>query len=370
MERNHQVVKDLQKYFLLGTLILLIIVLFIFVSSFLSTLFIAAIIATAINPVHNFLQIRLKFPKILSAILTTLFVFVVIDGILALFFVSFMNQATDAYKVISEKVATFETNGSEIIPQLEKYPWIYNIVKDLQGLNFISTNNFISVAGDFVGTISGFLLENTKNLLKHLSVIAVHLLIFILAIFYFLKEGKFIVNHFKSLLPLSPKFRDELMEKIYQLMKALIFGVFGAAIIQGFLVGIALFVGGVNNSVFWGGIAALLSPVPYLGTSIVWLPFAISFFATGKILAGVLMLIWGLVVVSLSDNLVKPYLIGSSAELHPLAVLLVILGGVFAFGFQGLIFGPLILTLTLAFLHIYELEYQEVLNPHEEINKT
>ena len=65
--------------------------------------------------------------------------------------------------------------------------------------------------------------------------------------------------------------------------------------------------------------------------------------------------------MGMADNVIKPYLIGSTSALHPMAVLLVLLGGTFAFGVKGLILGPFVLTLTLAFLHIYQLEYKSVL---------
>lgn len=82
----------------------------------------------------------------------------------------------------------------------------------------------------------------------------------------------------------------------------------------------------------------------------------------------------GVLVVGFSDNLIKPYLIGSAATLHPLAVLLVLLGGAFMFGVKGFILGPFVLTLTLAFLHIYSLEYKSVLKakqkrPHIKLEK-
>ena len=145
-------------------------------------------------------------------------------------------------------------------------------------------------------------------------------------------------------------------------MHSIVYGIFGAAIIQGILVGVGLAIVGVENAAFWGAVAAILSPIPYVGTSIVWIPVVIFLLITKQWFGGIFLLIWSMGIVGLADNFIKPYVIGSTSDLHPLMVMLVILGGVFAFGFKGLIFGPLILTLTLAFLHIYKLEYQSVLN--------
>ena len=117
-----------------------------------------------------------------------------------------------------------------------------------------------------------------------------------------------------------------------------------------------------EKNIWWGSIAALFSPIPYIGTTVVWIPIVIFLLITKHWIAALFLTIWSMFVVGTVDNFVKPYLIGSSTALHPLAVLLVILGGAFAFGLKGLIFGPFILTLTLAFLHIYRLEFEKELD--------
>jgi len=228
--------------------------------------------------------------------------------------------------------------------------------------NPISTEDLMSTVGDFIGTISSFLLENTTNLFKHLTVIVLHIVIFLVSLFYFIRDGEKLVDYANGLLPLSKKYRKELSEKLYNLMHGIIFGIFGAAIVQGLLVGIGLSLAGVENALFWGAIASLLSIVPYVGVALVWVPFAIGFFVSSQFMTGLFFSIWCVVFVSNIDNFIKPYLIGSKSHLHPFAVLVVMLGGTLAFGVRGLLFGPFILTITLAFLHIYKLEYKKVLS--------
>jgi predicted PurR-regulated permease PerM len=167
------------------------------------------------------------------------------------------------------------------------------------------------------------------------------------------------------MLPISEKYRSELLKKLSRLSYGIIYGIFGASLIQGFLLGIGFYILGIDNAAFWGAIAALLSPIPYIGSSIIWLPVVISLLLSGHWISSLFLLIWGSLIVGLADNIVKPYLIGSSTALHPLAVLVTLLGGAFVFGIKGIIFGPFVLTLTLAFLHIYSLEYESVLKRNE-----
>jgi predicted PurR-regulated permease PerM len=109
---------------------------------------------------------------------------------------------------------------------------------------------------------------------------------------------------------------------------------------------------------FWATIGAVMSPLPYIGTSIVWIPVVAVVFASGQFWTAIFLTSWCLFIVGLADNVVKPLIIGKATALHPFAVMLVIIGGTFVFGFKGIIFGPLVLTVTLAFLHIYEMEYE------------
>ena len=353
---------DIQKYFILGALLLLIVVLSFFISSFISTLMIAGVIVTGIYPVHRLLNHKIHIPASLSALISLILVAAVIVAPLTALFFFIANQATDAYATLSEKINQLSTTELHLIPKLLKTGLLEKWINKISAYAPISTADVISTAKDFVGTISAFILSNATTVLKNLSLFIIHLIVLLLAMFYFIRDGRHLAQKVNSLLPLSEVYRKELFRKLSSLSYAIIYGLFGAAIAQGFLVGAAFFVVGINNAAFWGSVAAILSPVPYIGTAIIWVPAVIALAVTKHYVASLFLLIWGIAVVGIADNIVKPYLIGASAALHPLFVLLVLLGGAFSFGLKGLIFGPFVLTLALAFLHIYELEYKKILD--------
>lgn len=360
-EKNHNII-DIQKYFLLGMLLLLIVVLLMFVSPFITTLMIAAVLVTAVYPVHRLFSQKIHIPKSISALLSLIIVAAVILAPFTALFFFVANQATDAYASISDKINVLTTTKINLLPAILQKGFLEKWVENISKYAPISTNDIVQTAKDFVGTISTFLLSHATGVLKNLSMILIHVIVFLMALYYLLRDGADFAKKINSLMPMSEVYRKELFKKMSNLSYSIIYGLFGAAIAQGATLGLAFAIVGISNAAFWGSVAALLSPVPYIGTAIVWGPAVIALAVGKHWIAATFLLAWGLGVVSTVDNIVKPYLIGSSAALHPLAVLVVLLGGMFAFGLKGLLFGPFILTLTLAFLHIYEMEYKKVLD--------
>lgn len=359
--KNNQTV-GIQKYFMIGSLLLLIVALLMFISPFLADLLIATIIVTAVYPIHKLLNKKVHLPRSLSALVSLLLVAVIILLPFTLFIFFIAGQATDAYINISGKInlLILEKDITSLPSAIQLLPFSERIEAFLKSAP-ISTSDILKTAGDFVGNISSFLLGHTTNILKHLSAILIHTIVFLITIFYLLRDGDKLVDYLYSLIPLYKEQKKELFDKLHNLSYGIIYGIFGAAIIQGVLVGIGFYFAGISNAAFWGAIAALLSPLPYIGTSVVWVPAVIATAVGGHWIIALLLAIWCIAIVGTADNFIKPFLIGSKTALHPLAILVVLIGGVFAFGIKGLLFGPFVLTLTIAFFHIYKLEYKNVL---------
>ncbi len=367
---NSKSMGGIEKRFLIGSLLLLLLISFLFVSSFLSTLYVALIIVAAIYPIHKRIRRFVTFSRTFAAFISMLLVLVLIIVPLIFFFISLVNQASDAYILIKTEINDMDINNYKDLPVVKNYPMLQGWIEQVITNDLIPPEEVFSAVRDSVGTISSFLIAQTTNIVKNISVFILHMLVFLLALFYFIRDGDKTISYLKSIIPLPEKYRNELFQKMNALMQSIVYGIFGAAIAQGILLAIALKIVGFSNVVFWGALGAVFSPIPYIGISLIWVPFVIVLFVSQKYIAGVFLLVFCLGVVSLADNIIKPYIIGSTSALHPLAVLLVMLGGAFAFGFQGIVFGPLVLKLTLTFLHIYKLEFGENLAPPVEIVRT
>ncbi len=358
---NGYIIHDLQKYFLLGILVLLVVGLAYFMLPFLGAMLVAAVLVTAVHPVHQYLTRCRKFPPSLSAFITLLLVTVIFVAPFTYFFFFLAGEAASAYGAVSAKVNAWAGQDITLVPSLIRESPLGQWFARVESIIPLSTAGLINAVGEVVQKVSSLLIAQTTSILKQLSVILIQIVVFFLCLFYFLRDGKKLVGYLYSLMPLSEDYRKELLKKLNHLSHAIIYGLFGAAIVQGFLVGLGFAFTGLSNAAFWGSMAALLSPLPYVGTAIIWVPAVVLLFIGNHWAAGIFLLAWGTAIVGVADNVVKPYLIGGVTALHPLAVLLVLVGGVFGFGLKGLLFGPFLLTLTLSFLHIYRLEYQSVL---------
>lgn len=338
--------------FLFLLIAFLLILFFQFLAPFLATLFMAAVLATVVYPFYRILRDR-RFSRTSTAIVIFLSFTSLVVVPLILLFSTFIDQAGD----VSIFLLDYAQNSADgqIASILEKMPFLFGRFPELA--HVLTMENLASGISDAVGQVSGSLVSTATGLLKNISFLILQVLIFCFALFYFLIDGVKLLGYIKHLLPLSKPQKKELFEKVRDLMHSMIFGIIGGAIVQGVTLGLGLSIAGVDNPLFWAMVGAIFSPVPYVGVGIIWMPIVISLFLNNHWGSGTFLLIWCIGLVSNIDNIVKPYLIGAKSQLHPFAVMLIILGGIFSFGFQGLIFGPFILMLLLSFLHIYELEY-------------
>ena len=337
--------------FILISIALLLGCVFYVITPFISTLFNAAVTVTAFSPVQKWAQQYIKSNLLCSI---TLFFSIVLLFVVPVGFLGWalVEEAAD----VSEQI----TNAANDLPAfLNALPSRLESVlpAGAQWQQQLTVSNLSSLTADMAGQASSILLKSATSLLAGVSMFFLHLLIFLFALFYLLLDGKRLVKYTRTLLPLAEKQKNELVQKTTDLMQSIVYGLFGASMAQGALMGIGMALIGITNPVFWGTIGALFSPIPYVGASLIWFPTMIWLFSTGQWGKGVFFAAWCIILVANIDNIVKPYLIGAKSLMHPFLVMLVILGGVLTLGFKGLVFGPLLLTLLIAFLHIYELEF-------------
>lgn len=186
--------------------------------------------------------------------------------------------------------------------------------------------------------------------------VAVTVMLFV--VYYVLTDGETFAAYVRRAAPLPGRQVDFLLHEARQGLSAVFVGQILLAIMQGVLGGIGFFIAGLPNAVLWGAVMAILALLPVVGTFLVWVPAGFYLIAKGEVWQGVFMLLWGaFVVMILMDNLVKPKLIGRRADIHPMFVLVGILGGAAAFGFIGLFLGPLLVGVTIAVLKVYEADY-------------
>jgi len=213
----------------------------------------------------------------------------------------------------------------------------------------------------FIKKASTYIIDSASNLVLSVPTFFLNFFIVIFVMFFFFRDGHIMVNKIEKLLPLKKAHQKLVFKKFDGVMFAVIYGNLIVAVIQGALGGLGFFIFGVPSPLLWGIVMMLFSLIPYFGSSIIWVPAALILIFNGYaqldnviIIKGILLILWGTFIVGLADNILKPKIIGSRANIHPVLVLLGVLGGLKVFGIIGLIIGPIILALLTTFIKIYE----------------
>jgi predicted PurR-regulated permease PerM len=177
--------------------------------------------------------------------------------------------------------------------------------------------------------------------------------IFFIALYYLLRDGKRVREILIELSPLSDREDTRVFDRLELAVNSVIKGNLVIALVQGVLTTVGFTIFGVPNTILWGMVAAVAALIPGIGTGLVFIPAVAFLFFTGATFPALGLLIWGALGVGLIDNFLGPKLVGRGMNLHPLLVLLAVLGGLMYFGPAGIFLGPLTLSLLFALVSIY-----------------
>ncbi|MDR1379760.1 MAG: AI-2E family transporter [Synergistaceae bacterium] len=241
----------------------------------------------------------------------------------------------DASKGLSLDALFPDVLVRELLPMFEKYP----LLKDgIQQLVSWTTSTMVRLSRNFLGNI---------------ATLAYHQIIIFIAFYFLLRDGHVLLEYFKDIIPLMSDERDEFMRRTGVVLRAVVFGVVLTAGVQGVLGAIGWWFVGLSSPLLAGALMALLAMIPFVGTPTVWIPGAIYLFLVGDNKKALILILWGLCVVSTVDNFLRPYFISGKANMSTLLVFLGAFGGLAAWGFMGLFVGPLILSLLVFSLDFY-----------------
>lgn len=176
-------------------------------------------------------------------------------------------------------------------------------------------------------------------------------------LFFFFRDGAAIVGNVSRVLPLGDDRRRRLLQKFVQVAQATVKGSLIVAAAQGGLGVILFWIVGIETAIFWGVIMAVLSLLPAVGAGLVWLPAAIILFASGQVWQGVVVLLGGVFVIGLVDNVLRPIVVGRDTRLPDYLVLISTLGGIAVFGLAGFVAGPVLAALLLVMWELFAEEF-------------
>jgi predicted PurR-regulated permease PerM len=179
------------------------------------------------------------------------------------------------------------------------------------------------------------------------------LFVMLFSMFFLLRDGHTLGRQIRDLLPLPEVERDRLMTDTRDLVIASVGAGLAVAAVQGTIGGVAFWLLGINAPVIWAAVMAICSLIPLVGAAIVWVPTALWFLLSGEILRGVILIVVGVFGIGMADNILRPLLLAGRTSASGLVVFLGLLGGASAFGFIGLVLGPIILVTAGSLLKVF-----------------
>lgn len=189
-------------------------------------------------------------------------------------------------------------------------------------------------------------------------------------LFFLLRDGGYLVNKIKSMIPLEYEQKQHLLNKFATVVKATVKGNILVAATQGALGGFIFSVLGIQGSLLWGTIMGFLSLLPAIGAAIIWLPVSIYFLVTGETWHGVVLISFGVLVIGLTDNVLRPLLVGKDTKLPDYVILISTIGGLTVFGPNGFVIGPLLAALFISCWDLFPASFDLTADPDEEQDKS
>lgn len=315
--------------------------LFFLLQPFVAPLALAVVFAVLLNPLYEAVRTWVRYES-LAASLTVLASFVCVVAPLGLLGYYAFEQLQGAYHSIVQQ----GTGVQDIIAAL------LAPVESLLPEGFLetvaaNTDSYVRQGIVFLGGQLGSALSGAANFF-------IELLVFVFAFFYLLIDGPALRRRVSKLTPLSEKDDEFVFNRLSDTVHSVIVGSLVIALIQGVVASAGFWFFGVPNPVLWGAVTAFAALIPSVGTSIIIIPAVLYLGLTGDLLSAAGLGAWGTAAVGLVDNFLAPRLIGRGAKLHPLLIMLSVLGGLALFGASGIVLGPLAAGLALALLSLYE----------------
>lgn len=306
--------KEYSRYFFILFFLILLVLAFILIRPFITPLLLSIIIAYSSYPLYNKLNKLIKNRSLCSVVMVIL-LFLIIAIPFFVLVRSLLSEAGAFYNSASKMSISLSVPLKEIIQK----------------------------------GLSGFISEITPSLtsLKNTSI---SFFILLFSLFYFFKDGENIIRVIEKKIPLKRTHKRKLMEEFKQVTSAVIYGLVFVGIIEGIIGATGFYLLGIPSPLFWGLIITILAILPVVGPPLIWIPMSVMRFVGHDYTAGALIVILGLVLGAI-DLILKPKLIGKKARIHPLVTLVGVFGGLKIVGITGIIFGPLILVMTITLIN-------------------
>ncbi len=327
---------------------------YLMVQPFLLAIIWASILAIITTPMHKRLQARVASPSLaaLLACLVALFVVVIPIGVVLTIvgqtIVGLLNDSVLGDNADPEAISRWITNEAQVITNwLDANIGIHDVNVSMTDVKAVVSN------------VVAFLASQSKGFLGGVAGFVFNLILVLLTLFFFLRDRDAILGAIRAFLPLTEKNATTVFNKVEEVIRACVIGGGAVALAQGMLALIGFWILGVPSAILWGSVTAFASFIPFVGAAAVWVPAVIYLFIKGSTVKAIILLLYGMFVISMVDNIIRPILVGDRTSLPTVLLLFSILGGLNVFGFLGIIMGPVVLVVAMALIEVFRFEMSE-----------
>jgi predicted PurR-regulated permease PerM len=301
------------------------------------------VIAILFAPLYRRLAALLRRRRTLAALATLVIIVVMVILPLALVTALLVQEATGVYDRIRSGELDLGRYFRQVFAALPA--WATSLL-DRFGLTHLGAVQERLSAGLVRG--SQFLAAQALSLGQNTFDFVVSLFVMLYLLFFLLRDGDAVARRIRDAVPLRAEDKRALFRKFTIVIRATVKGNVVVALVQGALGGLIFWILGIHAPVLWAVVMALLSLLPAVGTALVWLPVAVYFLVTGAVWQGVALIAYGVLVIGLVDNILRPILVGKDTKMPDYVVLISTLGGMAVFGVNGFLIGPVIAAMFMA----------------------
>lgn len=315
---------------------------------FYAAIFWGVALAILFAPLHRRLLQQMPQRRNLAALATLVLCLVGVILPVAFLSISLVQQGSQIYDRLHSGQLNMGVYFEQIMAALP--PWASGQLDRMQLTSAAAIQQKLSTmavqASQFVASRVLNIGQNTFQFL-----ISVGIMLYLL--FFLLRDGVALAARLRDAVPLNSEYKHKLSQKFTTVIRATVKGSLVVAAVQGVLGGFIFAVLGIQGVVLWGVLMAFLSLVPAVGAGLIWAPVAIYFFATGAVWQAVTLTAFGVGVMGLVDNILRPILVGKDTKMPDYVILISTLGGIALLGLNGFVMGPVIAALFMAAWDIF-----------------
>jgi predicted PurR-regulated permease PerM len=315
----------------------------------------ATVLAIVFAPMYRRLSRSMRQKRTLAALATLLVIVLIVILPLTLITALLLQEGFSVY----ERIQSGELNIGEYFKQIfgALPSWVTDLLDRFELTNVRVMQERLSSG---LMKTSQFLATQALNIGQNTFDFIIDLFIVLYLLFFLLRDGDGLTRRIRNAIPLRAEQQRDLLSKFTAVIRATIKGTVVVAILQGALGGLIFWALGVRAPVLWGALMAVLSLLPAVGSALVWLPVAIYFLVTGAIWQGIALIAFGVLVIGLVDNVLRPVLVGKETKIPDYVVLVATLGGIAIFGLNGFVIGPVIAAMFMAVWDIFSASRSEM----------